>query len=173
MLEDNEDKNNISYEELISRNNKAQINVVNTEKDMSDKAIEKVENIINTKDHDYEFISDDVNKYKKNAVLCYLPLIVLYFIFSKKHKESKYMLFHCNQGLLCSICFAIAFIVNIISNIIFDGKDLVTNTTPTIVSFIIYLLYCISFILSIFGIVNTLNGKSKEIYVIGNIKILK
>ena len=184
MVENNNDQNieqnsnqpieqTITYQDLQNNNNNSEINVVNTEKDLADKTIETVDQIINTHDHAYEFTPEEVKKYKNMALLCYIPFVVFYFLLTGKTKESKYLLFHANQGLIVTIVWLITFIVRGVSNAIFEGRDFVVNSTPVIVVLIIYILFCISFTLSIFGIVHTFNGKSKELLVLGKIKLLK
>ena len=177
MVENNENQTEneqkITYQDLQNNNNISEIGIVNTKKDNADKTIEAVERFVNTKDHEYEFTKEEVSKYKTNALLCYLPFVVFYFLFTGKSKESKYLLFHINQGLIITIVWIITFVVNGLSNAIFEGRDFVTNATPIPVYLLIYVLYCISFILSIFGLVNTFNGKSKELLLLGKIRIIK
>lgn len=168
---DNEPK--VTYQDLQNNNAVSQVNVVNTEKDTADKTIEAVEHFVNTTDHEYEFTKEEINKYKTKALLCYIPFVVFYYLFAGKTKESKYLLFHCNQGLIITIVWLITFIVNGLSKAIYDGRDFVTNSMPVLISIFIYILYCISCILSIFGIVHTFNGKSKELLLLGKIKLLK
>ncbi len=168
-------QNNINNVEL-PQNNLSQVNVVqnNGEKDIADKTIEKVENFINTNDYSKDYDQSDVKKNKTNAVLCYIPLVTLYFLFTGKYKKSNYLFFHANQGLLVTICWAIVFVISGILKAIFTVESLVaTLSTPGWVKVISYLLYCACIFLSGFGVVNTLNGFTKELPLIGKYKILK
>ena len=50
---------------------------------------------------------------------------------------------------------------------------MIINDIPGWVSFISYLLYSASFLLTLFGAINTVNDSSKELPLIGKIKIIK
>jgi len=175
MVENNNDNNQVTYEDMQKRSAESQINVVDTvvEKDLGDKTIENVENFINTQDHKFEFSKEEVSLYKKNALLCYVPFIVFYYIIVGKYKKSNYLLFHSNQGLIVTLIWTISILLNVLSNAIFEGKDYVRNTTPTVVSIILFTCFSISLILSLFGMIHTANDKSKELPLLGNIKLLK
>ena len=67
--------------------------------DFGDRTIAAVENFINTTDTASEYTAQDKKKNKTFALLCYLPLVVFYIIFTGKYKNSKYLSFHANQGL--------------------------------------------------------------------------
>ena len=47
--------------------------------DFSDKTINAVNKLINTTDYSNYYGSEEVKQYKMYAVLCYIPLVVLYF----------------------------------------------------------------------------------------------
>lgn len=101
------------------------------------------------------FDSEDINKNKVMAGLAYiiffLPLIVC--------PDSKFARFHANQGLvLLILSFAGSIILSIIPII---GWLLL----PVFAVFII--------VLGIMGLINGLNGKDKELPIIGKYKILK
>ena len=146
---------------------------VNKAPDLADKTINAVENFMNTDDHINEHARADVNKNKTNATLCYLPLVVFYFIFTNKYKNSTYLHFHANQGLLVSLLYIVSVVISQFLIILFEKDGLVLNTIPGWVSFISYVLYCICFALTLFGVINTVNESSKELPLIGKIKILK
>ena len=142
-------------------------------RDIADKTIDKVENFIDTKDHKSEFNGEDVKKYKTSAIISYIPIVCLYFIVTNKYKESNYLKFHVNQGLMLTIATVIISVIDKMVTAIFASNSLVLNSTPGIVSFILYALYFILVLAMFFGIINTANGLSKEIPIIGKIKLLK
>ena len=153
-----------------------EMQVINShpDKDMGDKIIEKVENFVNTTDYSDDYTKEDVKNNKTNAMICYVPLAVLYFLFTGKYKKSNYLFFHANQGLSVTIVWVIAFIISQVLSSVFSIKSLyVTAYTPGWVNLINYTLYFIALLLSAFGFVNTLNENSKELPVIGKIKLLK
>ena len=97
----------------------------------------------------------------------------MYYILTNKYKESNYLKFHVNQGLNITIAYVISFFIDKILTAIFSSDSLVIDSTPALVSVIIYVLYFIFLLAMFFGIVNTVNGFSKEIPVIGKFKIIK
>ena len=143
-------------------------------KDYADKTIETVEKIINTKNEATKFTSDEVLKYKTDAVISYIPFISLYYIITSKYKKSNYLHFHTNQGLSLTVCTIIVFFVTKILCSLFAvdggfGREFV----PGIIEFICYILYVILAFLIGFGILNTTNGQSKELPLIGKYRLLK
>lgn len=142
-------------------------------RDLADKTIDAVEDFIDTKDHKKEFSDEEVKKYKTSACITYIPLVSLYFVVTNKFKESNYLKFHVNQGITITLAYIIIFFIDKIVSSIFSSNSLVLNSTPGLISIILYALYFILLLAMFFGIVNTANGLSKEIPVIGKIKFLK
>lgn len=98
----------------------------------------------------------DINDNKVMAVLAYF----LFFIPLLAAKESKYAMYHANQGL---VLFLSAVVVNIIGSII-----------PIIGWFLIIpIANLMILILAIIGIINAAGGKKKPLPLIGGIKIIK
>lgn len=142
-------------------------------RDLADKTIDAVENFIDTKDHKDEYSSDEIKKFKMYASMSYIPFISLYFVVTNKYKESNYLHFHVNQGVILTILYVITFFINKIVTLIFSKDSLVLNSTPLLISIVIYAMYFICVLLMFFGIINTSNGLSKEFPLIGKIKIIK
>jgi uncharacterized membrane protein len=140
---------------------------------LADKTINAVENFINTNDHVNEHTKEEIKINKNNALLCYIPLVVFYFIFTGKYKKSNYLHFHANQGLNVTLCYLASIFVSELLRALFKREGFVLNTTPGWVSFISYILYCICFLLTLFGVINTVNESSKELPVIGKLNLLK
>lgn len=145
----------------------------NSEKDLSDKVIESVENFVNTTDHENDYENEDKVKHKTEAIISYIPFVPLYFIFSAKHKGSKYLTFHVNQGVLVTFAWILSIIISLLLSSLFKRDSMIINDIPGWVSFISYLLYSASFLLTLFGAINTVNDSSKELPLIGKIKIIK
>lgn len=142
--------------------------------DFSDKTINAVDKLINTTDYSKYFGSDEVKQYKMYATLCYIPLVVLYFkYFAKMDTKSKYMAFHINQGMNVTLLWAFTFIVSKILYALFTKKYLMSEAIPEWVSFVSYILYCISIIMSLVGIYRTYNSKSQNLPVIGKYRFIK
>ena len=143
------------------------------EKDLSDKVIESVENFMNTADHEKDYDKNERAKHRTEAILSYIPFVSLYYIFTRKHKSSEYLKFHTNQGLLVTLLWTLCIIISTLLITLFKRDSYIRNDVPGIISFISYLLYSISFLTSLFGAINTANDSSKELPLIGKIKILK
>lgn len=101
------------------------------------------------------------------AILSYFGILVLIPLFVCK--DSKYVRFHVNQGLLVFILevgYAVGY--NMLSKILLDISwelyDIVHLISMVSIAFLI---------LSIMGILNAINGKIKELPVIGKIRIIE
>lgn len=112
------------------------------------------------------FDNEDIQQNKTMAGLAYilffLPLIVC--------KDSRFGRFHSNQGLLLLILSVVGYIlISLLTTVL-------ATITWRLFGFIslIYSLYGL-FILAvaIYGLVNGLNGKAKELPVIGKYRIIK
>ena len=115
-----------------------------------------------------EYIADpvDVQQNKTICILCYFGILFLIPFFVKK--DSQYVRFHCNQGL-----------VLLIFNVIITGgfKLLTTLVKGSLLAIPVGLLNGIVglalFALMIIGIVFAVTGKMRELPLIGSIRILK
>ncbi len=124
---------------------------------------EKVKKVLDTKDTTSEYDAKDVEDNKVMAVLSYIWLLFLVPLFAAK--DSKFARFHCNQGIVLAI---VATVGGIIFSIL-SGIPLIGWLFWVVGG----LLGLACFILMIIGIVNAVNGKVKELPVIGGIRILK
>jgi uncharacterized membrane protein len=101
------------------------------------------------------------------AVLAYIGILVLVPIFAAK--ESKFAKFHANQGLILLIVDVIvAILIMVLSAVI-----LAISWRLYWVSTILSLLYIPLLGFSILGIINAVNGKAKELPLIGKFRLLK
>ena len=122
-----------------------------------------VNNITDTPDTTSEFDPSDIINNKVISVFSYLGILVLVPILAGK--DSKFARFHANQGLMLIIsAFILAAVTGIISKIPLIG----------FVGGILSLVVSVSIlILEILGIVNVVNGKAKELPIIGKYRLLK
>ena len=114
----------------------------------------KVANLNNTKDTTDQFDKDDIEKNKAMGLLAY----ILFFIPLLAAKDSPFARYHANQGL-------VLFLAAILSSVI-----LIIPILGWIIAPILSILITV---LAVIGIINALNGKAKELPIIGKFKILK
>ena len=115
---------------------------------------EKFNKFNNTADTTSEYDAQDIEKNKVMAVLAY----ILFFIPLLAAKDSKFARFHTNQGLVLFLGGIIASVVAVI---------------PVIGWIIAPIAGLVITVLAVIGIINALNGRAKELPVIGKFKILK
>lgn len=124
----------------------------------------------------------DVEKNKYLNILSYLGIFLLIPMFCAK--GSKYTRFHVNQGLIlfiCSIVYNIAkeIIMAILRAIMFAGLEPVWfSYSPvyaiySIVNIVLSVASLVFLAFAIYGIYNTVQGRMKELPIIGKIRIIK
>lgn len=146
-----------------------------TEPDLNQKAAdafnsftEKVSDINNTEDTTNSFSEQDIKDNKVLAVFAYLGILVLVPIFGAP--KSPFARFHSNQGLVLLI----AEIAYGIINVVVSGIAVaILGIFGALVSAVLSILNLAFLALVITGIINVINGKAKQLPVIGGIKILK
>ena len=144
-------------------------------------ASDAIKNLNDTPDTTSEYDPKDISENKIIALLSYLGILFVIPLFAAP--KSKFARFHANQGLVLCIAGAAYSILHSvilmpILNSIFQGywNGYLTYTRGPIhgfLSLVLSLLYIIFGVLTILGIVNTVNGKAKELPLIGKIKLLK
>lgn len=149
------------------------VNPVQDRPDLADKIENKVDVFLDTKEHQNEYNKIEVDKLKNSAVACYIPFVCLYFIATNKHKESNYLKFHINQGVNITAILIVVFIISKILISLFSDTTMLASHTPGWVDAIIAVLYFGVFLLIVFGVINTLNGSSKELPIFGKIKVIR
>ena len=155
---------------------KPQVTVVDTKtdnRDISDKAISAVENFVNTSDHSHEYTTENVKADKTLSILCYIPFVSLFFLYNKKSINNKYFHFHINQGLILTITWVVVIIIAKILDSLFRKETGYVSDLPSSIYFINSCMFIACILLSIFGINNTVENKSKELPVVGKFKIFK
>lgn len=116
------------------------------------------------KDGDFE--ADDVYGNKGMAILSYLSwLLIIPLIFKN---DSKYVRFHCNQGLVLAL---VELAWGVVEGIYF--KILCPIIWPLYIAApAIWLVNLIFVIFAIIGIVNAASGRASKLPIIGNVRIL-
>lgn len=117
----------------------------------------------NTADRTADFGTQDIEKNKVISLLAYLSWLVLVPLFCAK--DSDYAKFHCNQGLLLAICEIVTSVVIGILSII--------PVIGIVFAILGSLLGILFLLLTVFGIINAVSGKAKELPIIGKYRILK
>ena len=115
---------------------------------------EKFNELNNTADTTSEYDAQDIEKNKVMALLAY----IIFLIPLLAAKDSKFARFHTNQGLVLFLGGIIASVVAVI---------------PVIGWIIAPIAGLVITVLAVIGIINALNGRAKELPVIGKFKILK
>ena len=127
----------------------------------------KFANLNNTADTTAEFDQADITNNKAMGILAYLGPLVFIPMFAAK--GSKFARFHANQGLTLFIaCGAWSIVYSILNWII-----LAISWRLYFISSIIGLCSLVFLVLAVLGIVNAVNGRAKELPVIGKFKFLK
>ena len=127
-----------------------------------------INNVMNTPDTTAEYTQEDINNNKIMAVLAYLGILVLIPILAAK--DSKFARFHSNQGLVLLIC---DIVVSIVLGIVTAIIALIPYVGPILSGIIWAVIPIVLLVFAILGIVNAVQGKAKELPIIGKFKILK
>ena len=127
-----------------------------------------------TADTTAQFTPQEIEEGKVMSILAYLGILVLVPILAGK--ESKYIRFHANQGLLLCLAWIAWVIIDGILNavlraILWRGLSMWDLYYTT--SWILDLVYLVIGVLSIIGIINVINGRAKDLPVIGKYRCLK
>lgn len=130
----------------------------------------KFYNYFNIKDLTKLFLNEDVDELSKFATISYIGFLFLIPIFLNMHKKSKYILFHVNQGFNLFLIELFIFLVLSILNSIFV---MIIGHTPLFISLTNFICYLLIVVLMLVSIVNTINGKSIRLPLIGKYKFIK
>lgn len=141
--------------------------------EFSDKTIKFLEKIVNTKDYTNRFTKEEVVPYRITATMCYIPFLFLLPLLTGKYKKSRFIYFHINQGLNITLAWAIVFFINKVIRSLFTTTYGYSSVTPGWVDFISYMLYCLVITITVVGMINTFNGKSKDTSIVGGFRFLK
>ncbi len=114
----------------------------------------------NSTDHTNEFDPEDIRANSSLSAVCYIS--ILFFLPMVLRPDSRFARFHANQGLLCLILCALIGVVEACCGLI-----------PVVGHVIGALIGLVSFGYFLFGFVNALNGKARELPFIGGISLIK
>ena len=124
-------------------------------------------NLNNTADSTAQFDPRDIEQHKGMSILAYFGPLVLIPILAAK--DSPFARYHSNQGLL--LC--IACIIYGIAYSILSGGILAISWRLYFVVSIIGLIGFVFAVLAVIGILNAVNGRAKELPLIGKYRLLK
>ncbi len=128
----------------------------------------KIADFNNTADYTSEFEQTDIASNKAFAALAYLGILVLIPILAAPN--SKFARFHSNQGLALLI---VNVVTSIALSIIRIAMYAIADPLGRIISVITWAVGILILVLAIIGIINAVQGKAKELPLIGKIKLLK
>ena len=120
-------------------------------------------NINETPDYTESFDQNDIQQNRVMGVLSYLGILVLIPLFAAK--ESPFARFHCNQGIVL----ALAEVVLSLAAKIFGRLPLI----GWIIKLVAGLGGIALLVFAIMGIINAINGRAKELPLVGGIRILQ
>lgn len=126
-----------------------------------------VNNLNNTADYSSQMDANDVESNKVMAILAYIGILVFVPIFAAPN--SQFARYHASQGLTL-------FIFEVVYGVIMGILAAILGSVPVVGAIflaIFGLCGLVFLILMICGIVNAVNGRAKDLPVIGNIKFLK
>ncbi len=122
-----------------------------------------VNELMQSEDFTKNYDIQDINANKPMGILSYIGILVLVPIFTAR--ESKFAMFHAEQGItLCIGAHIISFLAIIFGLIPVVGW---------VFSLLFGLVGLALFVLMIIGIVNAANGQAKQIPVLGKIRLIK
>ena len=128
----------------------------------------KIAALNNTADTTADFDKADIEQNKVMGILAYLSWLVLIPIFAAP--KSKFARFHANQGLVLAITEIAWWIVTgVISTILYN----ISWTLGSLFGTLLGLVNLVFLVMLVIGIMNAVNGRAKELPVIGKFKILK
>lgn len=167
---------NINNTNSTNQNDKIEMVDLTTKsasEEFSDKTINFLEKIVNTKDYTNTFTKEEVVPYRITATMCYIPFLFLLPLLTGKYKKSRFIYFHINQGLNITLAWAVVFFTNKVIRSLFTTTYGYSSVTPGWVDFISYMLYCLVITITVVGMINTFNGKSKDTSIVGGFRFLK
>lgn len=128
----------------------------------------------NTTDNTSDFNKTDIEANKVLALFSYLGLLVLVPIFAAKHLP--YARYHANQGLVLLVGMIIWGVIDGVVTALLRallGNALGLWGMYSLCGTALNIIYAGFSILAVIGIINVLNGRAKELPIIGKYKLLK
>ena len=112
------------------------------------------------------YTADEIQNGKLMGILAYLSILVLIPLFAAK--DNRFARYHTNQGL---VLFVLEVIVSVIARVLW--WILPYGFLWRTVNWIYSLCGLAFLVLAVIGIINVVNGRAKELPLIGGIKLLK
>ncbi len=131
-----------------------------------DEIVDDIKDLNNTHDHTSHYGSQEIDEGKLMAVLSYLGILVLIPLFATKNAFAR---FHTNQGLVLAI-------IEIVWSFVFGLVDKLVGgiiLVGWLVGIVGWLVSAVFLVVSVIGIINAVNGRAKDLPVIGKVRILK
>lgn len=128
----------------------------------------------NTTDNTADFNKTDIEANKVLALFSYLGILVLVPIFAAKH--SPFARYHSNQGLVLIVSMIIWSVIDTVLTTVLRavlGNALGLWGIYSLCGTALNIFYAGFSILAVIGIINVLNGRAKELPIIGKYKLLK
>jgi len=122
--------------------------------------------LMNGKDFTSEFDPKEAAEFKIHAILCYLG--IFFIIALIVGKDSKFCKFHVNQGIVLFILVLIGSVISTVLSFVLAviGLGFIGWLLSSVVG-----LYALANL--VYAAININQGKSKQLPIIGNIRILK
>ena len=139
----------------------------------ADALSDKLSGMNKTADLTDQFDKADVEQNKVMAILAYFGILVLIPILAAK--DSKFARFHANQGLLLCIAMFGWIIADSVLTALLRAilwRDWAYGAS-TLFAVRLNLVYIVFTVLAVIGIINALNGRAKELPIIGKYRLLK
>lgn len=128
----------------------------------------------NTADSTADFAKEDIEQNKVMAILAYFGFLVIVPVIAAKN--SPFAKFHANQGLVLFLSMIAWIIADSIASAILRAilwKGLGLWSIYSLCTTVLDICYLVFIILAIIGIINALNGRAKDLPLIGKFRILK
>lgn len=128
----------------------------------------------NTADSTVDFAKEDIEQNKVMAILAYFGFLVIVPVIAAKN--SPFAKFHANQGLVLFLSMIAWIIADSIVSAILRAilwKGLGLWSIYSLCTTVLDICYIGFTILAIIGIINVLNGRAKDLPLIGKFRILK
>ena len=149
------------------------------EESFKDNLIETTNDILETKDNTLDYTKNDIKKNKGMAILAYVFVLIPLFF----EKKSKFVKYHVVQGFNLFTCFIIyAIFYGIISRLArVEVKCVREGFIYSCGKYEVYWLFKLPLLIigmiiiaiGIAGVINVINGKAKQLPVIGKFNVLK
>ena len=127
---------------------------------------DKFNEMNDTTDHTYEYAPADIDSNKIVSIFAYLNLLILIPVFVAK--DSQFAKFHVSQGVNLLVAHFAYWVLAELVMLVFAWVPIVAEIVGLFMG-VLNLGICV---LTIIGICNVLNGKAKELPIIGSWKIV-